>query len=924
MKRVLGFALLFLAAASLAQDLPNGKLVKLTGMQLPGSVTREANDIPHVFAFNKHDMYFLNGWLHAQDRLFQMDVTRRAAAGTLAELVGQAGLSQDVQLRTLGLYRAAQATLPTLSADATTALQAYSDGVNAYASTHALPPEYALLNLTKFAPWTPTDTLAVGKILAWNLSFDTADIDRTIALLTYQGTGKVVGFNGTTLFGETWRSAPFAHAATIPDATGPGLPVPDSKVATDINFDWLKPETLGMAKDYADAIAPVQAFAFALAGGIRNGSNEWAVAPKNSTTGFAMVANDPHLSLAFPSTFYPIALQSGRTKVAGMGFPGAPAVIQGQNTRIAWGSTVHPMDVTDIYQEQLVPDASSPSGLSSIYNGAKEPVVAIPETFRMNAMTTASDTIVTVAPTATNGIPPATLIVKRHGPIIKFDPATGSALSVQHTGFYPTHELEAFMLLDDAQNVDQFKAALQYFDFGSQNFAYADVDGNIAYFTSAEMPVREDLQANKVNGAPPYFIRNGEGGNEWMAVKNPQPQQAMPFEILPYSEMPQVTNPSNGWFVNANNDPIGQTFDNDPLNMQRPGGGIYYLSPGYDSVRASRITQMMRAKLANGGKIAPADMQAMQADSVLLDAEVFVPYITKALANAQASSDPTLKALAASPAIQGAIAYLAKWDFSTPTGLTSGYDAGKSAGTAPTQTQLDDSVAATIYAAWRGKFVGNTLDTVLNAMKLPLPPDEQSLAVLRTQLENYSTTGGTGAAGVNFFNVPTVTDAATRRDILILASVKDALTMLTSADFAPAFGQSTNLADYNWGKLHRIVFAHPLSALLSPGAPFGQLPLPSLLNLPGVARQGGWDTVDAATHSIRAKSVNGFMFAHGPNRRYVGVMDPSKGPQGQSSLPGGVSGIPGDPHSTDLLMQWLIDATYPVVNALSPDIPWLK
>ena len=153
MKRLVVIATLLLVSLTAnAQDMPNGRFAKLAGMQMPAMITREANGIAHVFAFNKHDALFLNGWLHAQDRLWEMDTNRRTAEGTLAELLGVAALPTDIQLRTLGLGRAADATLPTVSDSAKAALQAYTDGVNAYASTHPLPPEYSLLSLTKFAP----------------------------------------------------------------------------------------------------------------------------------------------------------------------------------------------------------------------------------------------------------------------------------------------------------------------------------------------------------------------------------------------------------------------------------------------------------------------------------------------------------------------------------------------------------------------------------------------------------------------------------------------------------------------------------------------------------------------------------------------------------------------------------------------------
>ncbi|MEO8034690.1 MAG: penicillin acylase family protein [Acidobacteriota bacterium] len=925
MKRALAALVLLLSPVVLsAQDLPNGHLAKLDGMLQPGIVTREANGIPHIFAFNRHDLCFLNGWLHAQDRLFQMDTSRRIASGTLAELLGSSALSNDVQFRTFGLRRAAEASLPTLSADTRAALDAYTQGVNGYLKAHAdLPPEYTLLSITQFQPWTAVDSVVVGKLIAFGLSFD-FDLDQSVALLSYQAAGQIVGFNGAALFAnDTWRLQPFSSAATMPDATTAGATLPLKEGPAELDSTWVKPETIGLAASLLEKLRLIPALAATLDPDKHAGSNEWAIAGKNTTNGVPLIANDPHLALATPSTFYPISLHAGRTNVSGMGFPGAPFVIQGQNERAAWGSTVHPMDVTDIYQEAIVPDAASPSKLASIYKGAHENIIPIPETYRVNTPGTATPNNISVVPAAA-GLPAATLIVPRHGPIVQIDTAKGTAVSVQYVGFYPTHELDAFNLLDDAHTPDQFKAALQFFDVGSQNWVYGDVDGNIAYFTSGEMPVREDLQAGKVAGLPPYFIRNGTGGNEWLAVAHPQPNQALPYEILPYAEMPQLLNPSNGWFVNANNDPTGNSLDNDPLNTNRPGGGIYYLNPSYDGFRAGRITQLVRSKLASG-KMSFDDMKAIQADTVLLDAEVFVPYITKALSNAQAAgADPNLAALGASPAIVAAVGRLSKWDFSTPTGLAEGYDASRlrAPGTQPAQAQIDNSVAASVYAAWRSRFLANTIDGVLGALTMPLPPAQQALASMRYHLEHFATNGGKGASGISFFNVTGVTDAGVRRDLILLKSVADGLTMLSSDAFASAFNKSTNFSDYRWGKLHRVTFNHLMGPLFSVAAPYGKPPLPTVLGLSGLSVDGGFATVDAATHNVRATTPDGFAFGSGPNRRYVGELSPAA-IRGQSSLPGGVSGYPGSALSTNLLMLWLVNDTYPVVTDTTPKIPWM-
>src|SRR6185436_11800258 len=139
MRHAFAAAVLLFALSLFAQDMPNGHFAKLPGMSQYGMITREANGIPHVFAFNGHDLMFLNGWLHAQDRLFQMDTNRRIASGTLGELLGRDALSNDVQLRTFGLRRAAQASLSAYGAAAKSSLDAYAEGVNAYISTHPLP-----------------------------------------------------------------------------------------------------------------------------------------------------------------------------------------------------------------------------------------------------------------------------------------------------------------------------------------------------------------------------------------------------------------------------------------------------------------------------------------------------------------------------------------------------------------------------------------------------------------------------------------------------------------------------------------------------------------------------------------------------------------------------------------------------------------
>jgi len=920
-RTILTVALCALLVGAAAARSPNAdQPSKLAGLQAATQVSRDTFGIAHIKAGNDHDLYFMQGYVHAQDRLFQMDVNRRQASGTLAELLGPAALADDVELRTIGIRRAAQRSMAVISAEARTAVEAYAEGVNAYVAGLAqLPPEYQAIEITRVQPWTALDSITVAKAIAFSLSFGLDDIDNTVALQTYSAVFDPVLGAGTgfTLFSEDlWRSQPFYLASTVPDASV-GMPTrPRGHAPGRGHGSDASAARLGRA--YLDRVRNMQFFKRRLDRDNRAGSNQWAVSGRYTRNGLPLVANDPHLALDAPSTFYPIHLTARDSDVMGSGFAGVPFVIVGQTRSIAWGATVSPLDVTDIFQEQVVPDPASPSGLATIYKGTKEPVIPIPESYRVNLVGDGVPDNVVPVP-AGGAIPPATLIVPRrnNGPIVQLDLASGQAISVQYTGFSGTREVDTFWTWNRARDLADFKRGLQWFDSGTQNFAYADAQGNIAYFATAEVPVREDLQAGFVDGLPPWFIRRGTGGNEWLPVQNPQPEQAVPYEILPADEMPHLVNPRAGWFVNANNDPAGTVLDNNPLNQLRPGGGLYYLNPGYDfGLRAGRITELIRDKLADG-RVSLRDMQSIQADVVLPDAPFFVPLIKQALARGAASPNPSLAGLAAQPAVRAAIARLAAWDFKAPTGIPQGYDAADRDGAlrSPSAAEIADSVAATLYSVWRGQFIRNTVDATLDGVplppgvSLPKPGSQLVMTALKALLERPQP--GIGASGINFFNAPGAT-AEDRRDILILASMAGALTRLAGPEFAAAFGGSTNLDDYRWGRLHRIVFEHPLGGPFNVPPAFGAFPQPLGDALPGFPTDGGFGVVDASNHNPRAQGANEFMFGSGPVNRFVAEAGrPSV--YAESVWPGGTSALPGDPFYLNLLPRYLTNDTVPLL-----------
>jgi penicillin amidase len=902
----------------------------ISGLREAARVTVDAEGISHVHATNDHDLYFMQGWVHAGERLFQMDYNRRLASGTLAELVGVGALASDVQMRTIGLRRAAERSYASASASTQAALQAYAEGVNArrIATAGALPPEYGAVGLKQVTPWDPVDTLVVGKLLAFLLSFE-LDTARTVAAQSYMAAGGLLGFDGKKLFSEDlWRSAAFEPNATVPDASR-STPHVSERGKEQRGMERVREalsdeRALRLMREYLDAIRDIPIFQSILNRQERGGSNLWAVSGELTQHGRAMIANDPHLPLGFPSTFYPMGLELGDEPVFGSTLAGVPGVIHGYNRHIAWGSTNNAVDVTDTFEEQVVPDPGSPSGLSTMYQGVREPLIPIPQTFLVNVGGNLID-----AQKITAGIPSFTLIMPRRdrGPIIQLDSATGKAYSVQYVGFGPTQEVEAFLLMNRSRNVEQFKDALQRIDVGSQNFVYGDVEGNIAYFTSGEIPVREDLQAGMVSGTPPWLVRNGQGGNEWLPVINGkgQPNQATPHEILPVNELPYIVNPRAGYLVNANNDPAGLTRDNDPLNQLRPGGGIYYMAYQWNrGFRAARIESRLR-KLLDGGnrRVSFKEMQAIQGDVILRDAEIFTPYIVKAFDRAASSETvpAELRALALDAGVAEAIGRLRRWDGTASTGIVQGYDFRDKPGELeePSEKDIASSVAASVYAAWRSSVLSTVINGTLDRLhlqlpallqsqlQLPAPIDEDSLTALRNLVDHFESNGGKGASGVDFFAVPGMANAADRRDFVLLSSLRAGLDMLSSPAFAPAFNGSKNQNDYRWGLLHRVVLAHPLGDGFSVPTAGGAFPQP-LAGLSGIPVDGGFQTVDAATHNARGKDSGKFMFDWGPAHRMV-VELRGGAINAEDVWPGGTSGVVGNPGYVRFLERWLTNET---------------
>ena len=459
-------------------------------------------------------------------------------------------------------------------------------------------------------------------------------------------------------------------------------------------------------------------------GNFDKGSNVWVIAGELTDRGSPLIANDPHLSLDYPSTFYPahIAAETG-LNVAGVGFPGAPVTAQGCNEDLCWGSTVHPVDETDFFFETFKTNTFGVP-THTIYQGQEEPIVWVFQTYNANVI---GDGVMNNTERQEVGYTEGglTYLVPRRnfGPILSVDVANSQAVSMQYTGFGPTKEIEAFFDMARAGNIDEFKTALTKFDVGSQNFGVVDRDGNIGYFTGAEVPIREDLQTMmQPDGTPPMFIRDGTGTqmNEWMSMGTPDMNQATPYAVIPFDEMPFSVNPASGYVANANNDPIGVSLDNNVLNQVRPGGGLYYISQGgYSAYRQGRLDRLIQQDINDGVRLDAQRMKDYQANNQLLDAELIMPHIMTAFSRAgDIGAWPGLAQLLGDARLVEAIGYFERWDFSTPTGLAEGYDPFENPFflSPPTDAEVDNSIAASIYAVWRAKIINNTIDTTLHGI----------------------------------------------------------------------------------------------------------------------------------------------------------------------------------------------------------------
>ncbi|MDR5682697.1 MAG: penicillin acylase family protein [Armatimonadota bacterium] len=412
----------------------SGSLI-VPGLQAPVEVVRDRWGVPHIYARNERDLFFAQGFVHAQDRLWQMEMNRRTGSGRLSEIFGERTLGTDRFLRTIGLRRAAELEWQLLSPQTRGALEAYAAGVNAFLA-HAggrLPAEFLILGFRP-EPWHPLDSLVFGKLMAYDLGGNwQTEILR--AMLVARFGPQVAG-----------RLVP-AHLQDSP------IIVPEAT-----SYEGFRDVRLPAAAERG--------------GQLGVGSNNWVLAGARTDSGRPYLANDPHLRIAFPSIWYEIHLEGGPYRVAGFSFAGVPGVIIGHNDRIAWGVTNANPDVQDLYIERFHPDDPH----RYLYRGVWLSVEEVVEEIRVRGR-----------------VHPERLVVRltRHGPLIN-DVVDGlrEFVALRWTALLPSTVAEGVLRYNRARDWQEFREALQHFHVPAQNFVYADVDGNIGYQLPGWIPIR--------------------------------------------------------------------------------------------------------------------------------------------------------------------------------------------------------------------------------------------------------------------------------------------------------------------------------------------------------------------------------------------------------------------------------------------------
>ena len=557
-----------------SDKLPAGEL-NLDSLIEPVEVVWDTLRIPHIFAKNEHDLYFIQGYIMAFDRLWQMEFQTHAASGRLSEIVGEKAKGYDQFQRRIGMVYGAKNTLEVLKQDEEyyPNLLAFTEGINTYInslSTLEHPLEYKILN---YSPelWTPLKTCILLKSMAWMLTGRSTDLAYT----------RIANDFGMDALEELFPIFPKEYDPIIPRNTP-------------FNFDPIElnsPRKLYQSRGDLSQFLPQPPEAI--------GSNNWAINGKRSKSGNPILSNDPHLGLNLPSIWYMMHLNSPNLNVMGVTIPGAPGIILGFNDNISWGATNGYDDVMDWYDITFKDSTQS----EYKYKNKWYPTTKVIEEIKIKSQPTFYDTVT----------------YTHHGPVVwdhlNQTPALGKSqvrLGVRQTAegralrwlaHDPSNEMRALYMVNHAENYIEFVNALETYTCPGQNFVYADINGNIAIWHSGNQPAKWDGQG--------MLIMDGnDPRHDWQA-------------IIPHSQKPHILNPKRGYVSSANQHVTDEDYP-------------YFLSSFFwMSYRASQINQQLdQLKSADVD-----DMKQLQFNNINGKAKNVLPVLLNILQSEKLSDD---------------------------------------------------------------------------------------------------------------------------------------------------------------------------------------------------------------------------------------------------------------------------------------------
>jgi len=556
-----------LAKKSLYQD--SGE-IRAEGLNTRVRVYMDDYGVPHIFAESEHDLYYTLGYMHARDRLWQMDIMRRAAEGRLSQIFGSSTIEYDRLFRMIRINKTAFELYKNISQKSRDILEAYSEGVNVFIQMHRkqLPIEFDVLN---YQPdeWKPEHSLMVGRLMAWDLNLnwygdyafreivDKVGIEKALEIFPDRRISSGRSFKDMRKANEGENG--FGLKTQTP--RGQESPLLESGIKKFVEVYLSYRQFRGMRD-------------------ISSGSNSWVISGSKSETEKPILANDPHLNLESPSRWYEVHLKGGNIDVMGATLPGVPAVIIGHNRAVSWGLTNLMNDDNDF----VILDRDSTNPLRYIYKGQSLFPDSSVEKIEVKDST---GVYLTVKET-------------KLGPVVS-DLRTGilkedKLIALLWTGFENSDELKALYMLNTAKNWEEFKSGLKDFGCPAQNFIYADTAGNIGYQAAGKVPKRSQSQMGRL---PP-----GENA-EWTGYVD--------FDMLP-----GIFNPKDSFIVTANTDPF------EVVSGKENQVSEFYISWTWEPrSRLERIKEMLQKKT----KFNVDDFRLIQMDHVSLYAKEMVKYL---------------------------------------------------------------------------------------------------------------------------------------------------------------------------------------------------------------------------------------------------------------------------------------------------------